>query len=491
MITRMSSILQGGRLAATRKDVVRFISSVHDDKRIAHATVLVNEAHVIALARAKAIKRSDARKLLRALRSVELEVPTRKDVEDVHVVIEEYVTKRAGRDVGGQLHFGKSRNDQAVTAIRMVLRDEMFEISGLLLSMENRLLRVASKHLKTVFPGYTHLQPAQPISFAHYLVAMGDSFIRDNERILQAYKHVNMSPMGSGALAGSSVRLDRRLEARLLGFNGLIENSLDAVGSRDFILETLSVFSIIASNLSRLAQDIIFFSSADVGLLSIDDAFTSTSSIMPQKKNPDPLELIRAKSATVLGDCSAALTIMHGLPSGYNLDFQEMTPLLWDACDTLKLCLGMLAQIIPGLEPNPSLVEKSHLQYTTATEIANILVAKEGMPFRKAHRAVGHAVRSALAERKTLSELTGKDWELTLGIRPSRKTFQSIARALQLDKSIESYHTRGSPNVSQVAAMVTFRTRQVRRLTSDVRKLRLKVKNGLSRLGSASSSLAR
>ena len=345
----MSSILRGGRLAASRKDVVRFISSISDDERIAHATVLVNEVHVLALAKAKAISKNNVRKLLRALRPLECRVPLRKGVEDVHVLIEEYVTKHAGREVGGQLHLAKSRNDQVATAVRMVLRDELLEVSRQLLLLEQKLLRLASKHVNSVFPGYTHLQPAQPISFAHYLLAVGDSLLRDNQRILEAYQRVNLSPLGSGALAGSSFQLDRALEAELLGFNGLIDNTLDAIGGRDFALETLSVFSVTALDLSRVAQDIIFYSSADVRILAIPDEFTSTSSIMPQKKNPDPLEIIRAKSAKAVGNSTSALTMMHGLPFGYNLDFQEITPLLWDSCDALKLCLNMLASIILAL----------------------------------------------------------------------------------------------------------------------------------------------
>ena len=478
----MSSILRGGRLAATRKDVVRFISSLDDDKRIAHATVLVNEAHVVALAKAKAISKSDARKLLRTLRPLERRGPIREGVEDVHVVIEEYVTKHAGREVGGQLNLAKSRNDQVATAVRMVLRDELLEVSRLLLLLEQRLLRLASRHVNSVFPGYTHLQPAQPISFAHYLLAVGDSLLRDNQRILEAYQRVNLSPLGSGALAGSSFQLDRASEAELLGFDGIIENTLDAVGGRDFALETLSVFSITALDLSRMAQDIIFYSSADVGLLAIPDEFTSTSSIMPQKKNPDPLEIIRAESAKVAGNCTSALTIMHGLPSGYNLDFQELTPLLWNSCDALKLCLNMLTSIIPGLKPDSGIVRRDYLQYIAATEIANILVRQEKIPFRTAHRAVGQCVRNALEKGKTLRELTYAEWNQSLGRSLGKKTFDSIAKTLDLAKHLRYYRTKGSPNPGQVAAMIRFRTSRVRLLFQENARQCSKLRRSLTEL---------
>ncbi len=478
----MSSILRGGRLAATRKDVVRFISSLRDDKRIAHETVLVNGAHVIALSKAKAISRSDARKLLRALRPLERRVPLREGVEDIHVLIEEFVTKHAGREVGGQLHLAKSRNDQVATAVRMVLRDELLEVSNQLLLLEEKLLRLAGKHLRSVFPGYTHLQPAQPISFAHYLLAVGDAFLRDNQRVLEAYRRVNMSPLGAGALAGSSFKVDRALEAELLGFDGIIENTLDAVSSRDFALETLSVFSITALNLSRVAQDIIFYSSADVELLAVPDEFTSTSSIMPQKKNPDPLEIIRAESAKVAGNCTTALTMMHGLPSGYNLDFQEITPLLWNSCDTLKSCLKMLARIIPGLKPDTAIAQRDYLQYTAATEIANILVREEKVPFRTAHRAVGHSVRTALEQKKTLSELTQPEWERGLRRRLSRNTLALMAKMLDLRMHIGYYRTRGSPNPKRTAPMIRSRTRRVRLLLQENALAHAKLKRSLSSL---------
>jgi len=479
----MSSVLRGGRLGATRSEVVKFISSLYDDKRIAHATVLVNEAHVIALTKARAISKSDARRLLRALRELENRIPSREGVEDIHVIIEEYVTKHAGRDVGGRLHLAKSRNDQVVTAVRMVLRDELLDISNLLLALENTLLRLARKHLRSAFPGYTHLQPAQPISFAHYLLAIGDSFLRDNQRVLQTYRRVNKSPMGAGALAGSSFNLDRTLEAALLGFKGLIENTLDAVGSRDFALEALNVLSIIALDLSRVAQDLIFYSAADVGILNIPDGFTSTSSIMPQKKNPDPLEIIRARSAKVVGNSAAAATMVHALPSGYNLDFQEVTPLVWHSADTLKSCLRILAQLIPGLKLDEVTAQRDYLQYTAATEIANILVRDENIPFRTAHRSVGHAVKMTLKQKKTLSEWTRAEWERGLGLKLSKKTLASMTKTLDLVTHIGYYRTKGSPNPKQTAAMILSRTRQVRLLSAENTAAHRKLKNSLTNLG--------
>ncbi|HKM50018.1 MAG TPA: argininosuccinate lyase [Candidatus Bathyarchaeia archaeon] len=457
----MSSILRSGRLTATRKDVVNFISSLHDDKRIAYATVLVNEAHVIALVKAKAIDKNDARKLLQALRQLEKQIPMHKGVEDIHVLIEENIIKNAGQEVGGRLHVAKSRNDQVVTAVRMILRDELLEVSNHLLLLEKEILRLAHKHVKSVFPGYTHLQPAQPISFAHYLLSIGDAFLRDNQRIHDVYRRVNNSPMGAGALAGSSINVDRRFESQILGFEGFMSNTLDAVGSRDFALEALSVFSITALDLSRVAQDIIFYSSADVGILNMPDKFASTSSIMPQKKNPDPLEIIRATTANVVGNFVSAATMLHGLTSGYNLDFQEITPLIWRSSDTIKSCLSILAQIISGLEVEENIAQRDYLQFTAATEIANLLVRKEKLPFRTAHRAVGHTVRMAMDHKKTLSELTPIEWQRGLGRAISKKTLASLEKTLDLAKHITYYRTKGSPNPNQTRAMVLSRNKLV------------------------------
>src|SRR5256712_3728748 len=295
-----------------KDEVVRFISSVEADRRISRETILVNKAHVIALAKAKAIENQDAHKLFQVLIKIEQAPPFRESVEDVHVLVEEEVTRILGKEVGGRLHTGKSRNDQVATAIRMALRDQLLLLSNDLIEVENRLLIVAGRHTKSLFVGYTHLQPSQPVSFGHYLLSVFDALVRDSERILETYRRVNCCPLGSGAIAGSSFRLDRHLTARLLGFDGMVENSMDAIGARDFVLETLNTCSLIAADLSRLAQDLIFYSSEDVGLTELPDAFTSTSSIMPQKKNPDPFAIVRARYALVPGNSWSGSVLLVG-----------------------------------------------------------------------------------------------------------------------------------------------------------------------------------
>jgi argininosuccinate lyase len=485
----MSSILKGGRLSANRADVIAFTSSLEADKRIARSTILVNEAHVMALARGKVIDKSDAKKLLRALQSLEHGIRFGKKVEDIHVLIEESVTHIVGDKIGGKLHTAKSRNDQVVTAIRMTMRSVVLELSNMMLSVETRLLLLAQKHIMSVFPGYTHLQPAQPITFSHYLLSVVDSFLRNNERLTQFYARVNKSPMGSGALAGSSFNIDRRYVARLLGFEGLIENSLDAVAGRDFVLEFIGLLSIVALDLSRLAQDLIFYSCADVGLIELPDVFASTSSIMPQKKNPDFLEVIRARMAKVTGNTMAAATLIHALSTGYNLDFQELTPFVWSSADTLASSLKILEELIPKLRLIPDSTEKASFLLTSATEIANILVRDFGFSFRDAHRSVGKAIREAVEKKQALSELGTEDWGSALGITLDDRGLSKIRKATDPVNVVKNYRTLGSPAPEETRRMIGQRTRKLTVLKRENESLRQELQSLEPKLREAARAL--
>ncbi len=457
----MSTTLQSGRLTPTRKDVVEFISSIEQDRRIAKSAVLVNEAHVVALAKAEVISRENARKLLGALRQIERNLPFRKGVEDVHVLIEDYVTRRVGAEIGGMLNAGKSRNDQVATAIRMTLREALLELSSLIISFEQELLRLAARHKRSPFVGYTHLQPAQPITFAHYLLAVGDAFLRDNQRTMEAYARVNACPMGAGALAGTSFRIDRSLVARLLGFNGIVENSLDAVCSRDFILDALYASSSVALDASRVAEDLIFYSSADVGLVELPDEFASTSSIMPQKKNPDVLEVVRARCAKVVGNYSSATTALHGLTTGYNLDYQELTPLVWDSLDTISSCVKMLTQLVPKVRLNDGIADRYQTQFIAATEIANVLVREEKMPFREAHHAVGLAVKTSIEKGQNFRGLDIVQWGNLLKRQIRESTFRKIAQSVDAEKQADFNKTRGGSSHAETERMIQARNRQI------------------------------
>jgi len=485
----MSSLLKGGRLRGLDDNVTDFISSFENDRRIARSTILVNQAHVIGLAKAHVITRDKARQILRALRRLEGQRISKRRLEDVHVFIEENVIKKTGPDVGGLLNIGKSRNDQVATAIRMTLREEMLELSKALVELIDAMLDLAEKHTETVFPGYTHLQPAQPISLAHYFLANVDSLLRNTHRIIEAYYRINRSPMGGAALAGSSFRLNRDLIARLLGFNGLIEVSLDAVESRDFILEALSACALIATDMARIAQDLIIYSSAEMNLITLPDAFTSTSSIMPQKKNPDPLELVRAKCARITGNPTVAFTVLHALPSGYNLDFQEITPMAWQSIDLLNSCIRILTRLIPSIEVDKEIALRQYLEFTAATEIANLLVREEGMQFRLAHRLVGSAVRSAISESKTLSSFSKEDWEKRLRRRIKPRTISLMSRSLDLKLHLLTYRSKGSPNPREMKRMIPLRRRECAALNEERMKLLGRTRSSLQVLARVMSEI--
>ena len=391
----MSKLLRGGRLSPVREDVVKFTSSMKDDARLAKAVIDINKAHVIMLIENKIIKASDGVTLLQALVKC-AKSKLNSSAEDVHMAVEEAVIKEAGDVVGGNLHIAKSRNDQIATAIRMELRNELLNLMRAISHVLGHLAEVAKDHLQTVVLEYTHLQPAQPVTFAHYLLSHMAAFERDLQRLQGSYARVDLCPLGAGALATTSFPIDRDRTAKLLGFKGLAENSIDAVGSRDFITETVAVLTLIALNLSRIAEDLIIWSSPDFGVVEIPDEFASTSSIMPQKKNPEVLEVIRARSSHVLSAFVASAAAIKSLPTTYNLDFQEITPKLWESTENVRASLDMLHKLLPKLKVTDGVFEKANANFVAATELANVLVRKYNMPFRTAHKIVGAFVKSLI-----------------------------------------------------------------------------------------------
>jgi len=401
----VSKILRGGRLSPVREDVAKFTSSMKDDARLAKAVIDINKAHVVMLVEQKILKPSEGAKLLQALvkcAGAELDA----SAEDVHMAVEEAVLKEAGVETGGNLHIAKSRNDQVTTAIRMELRSELLTLMRAVSHVQDHLMEVAEEHVNTVILEYTHLQPAQPVTFAHYLLSYVDALERDLQRLQSAYVRVNLCPLGAGALATTSFPINRDRTAELLGFKGLVENSIDAVGSRDFIAETIAALTLIAVSLSRFAEDLIIWSSPDFGVVELPDEFTSTSSIMPQKKNPEVLEVIRARASHVLGDFVASAAAVKSLPSTYNLDFQEITPRLWGAIENVRASLDMFHKLLPKLKVTSDVSAKANASFVAATELANVLVHKHDVPFRTAHKIVGALVKSLLEAKLTFKDAT-------------------------------------------------------------------------------------
>ncbi|MGA3290862.1 MAG: argininosuccinate lyase [Candidatus Bathyarchaeia archaeon] len=470
----VSKILHGGRLSSVREDVAKFTSSRKDDNRLATAVVDINKVHVIMLMEQKIIQWQDGAKILKAL-SKQSSVKLDPSAEDVHMAVEEAVLKETGPEVGGNLHIGKSRNDQVTTAIRMQLRNELVQVLLKVLEMQESLIDTASKHVETVILEYTHLQAAQPVTFAHYLLSHVQGLERDLERLQGAYERVNLCPLGAGALATTSFPIKRKRTAALLGFKAVLENSIDAVGSRDFILETQAALTLLAVNLSRLAEDLIIWSSQEFGTVELPDDFTSTSSIMPQKKNPEVLEVIRARASYALGDFVASVAALKSLPSTYNLDFQEVTPKLWASTDNLASSLSIFSQLVPNLKVSTNVASKAGAGFVGATELANMLVCKYNIAFRTSHKIVGALVKSLIDAKQNLvdatPELMQKVAQQAVGIELMVKK-QDMVECTNPRKIIETYKVQGGPSRVEVERAITAQKKNMVSSKKSISKLK-------------------
>ena len=477
-------MLHGGRLGSVRADVAKFTSSIKDDVRLAEAVIAINKAHVVMLMEQKIIKWQDGAKILKAL-AKQSSSKLDPSAEDVHMAVEEVVLAETGPEVGGNLHIAKSRNDQVSTAIRMQLRKELLGIMFNVLDMQQSLLETASKHVDTVILEYTHLQPAQPVTFAHYLLSHYDVLGRDLQRLLGAYERVNLCPLGAGALATTSFPINRKRTAELLGFSDMLENSIDAVGSRDFIIETIAALTLAAVNLSRLAEDLIIWSSPEFGTVELPDEFTSTSSIMPQKKNPEVLEVIRARASYVLGDYVAATAALKSLPSTYNLDFQEITPKLWASIDNLSGSLSIFAKLMPNLKVSTNVESKAAAGFVGATELANMLVRKYNVPFRTAHMISGAVVKALLDSKQTLLDATPQLLEKMAQNSAGLKLAVKVADIVECTnprKIIETYKVQGGPSPVEVERALTQRNKNLRLEQKKVSELKQELAKSESKL---------
>ena len=387
----------------------RFNASVDFDRRLAEFDIQGSLAHARMLARCQLISGSDLEDIERGMAQILEEVRTRRfpwsiEREDVHFNIEGRLTDLVG-DAGKRLHTARSRNDQVATDIRLWLRAEIDAIAGLLLRVREGLLELAERHADTVMPGFTHMQVAQPVTFGHHVMAYFEMFTRDAERLADCRKRVNRLPLGASALAGTSFAIDRESVARDLGFEAVAENSLDAVSDRDFAIEFLAAAALVMMHVSRLSEELVLWMSPRFGFVDIADRFCTGSSIMPQKKNPDVPELMRGKTGRVYGSLVTLLTVMKGQPLAYNKDNQEDKEPLFDAADTLRDVLAILAELLRGVTPRPErMLAALREGYATATDLADYLVRK-GLAFRDAHEVVARAVRAAEAAGKDLAEL--------------------------------------------------------------------------------------
>ena len=389
--------------------VQRYTASVGFDRRLWRCDIAASEAHAEMLAHQGIVSAADLADIHRGLAQIGADIEAGRfewklELEDVHLNIEARLTQLVG-DAGKRLHTGRSRNDQVATDIRLWLRGEIDVIAEALAQMQRALVELAARHTDTVMPGYTHLQVAQPVSFAHHLLAYVEMFARDAERLADVRRRTNRLPLGAAALAGTSYPLDRDRVARTLGFDGLCMNSLDAVSDRDFALEFAAFASICMVHVSRLAEEIVLWMSQNFGFIDLADRYCTGSSIMPQKRNPDVAELARGKTGRVVGHLMALLTLMKGQPLTYNKDNQEDKEPLFDTVDTLRDTLRIMAEMVGGIVVKPEAMQRAASKgYATATDLADYLV-KKGVPFRDAHEVVAHAVKAAMVQGKELATL--------------------------------------------------------------------------------------
>ena len=410
-MSEQTSSMWGGRFSeATDSFVAEFTASVNFDKRMARQDIQGSIAHATMLGMCGIITQDESCQIINGLTQIQAEIDDGKFqwsvvLEDVHMNIESRLTTLIG-DVGKKLHTGRSRNDQVATDIRLWLRDETDNILVLLAKLQSGLLDLAANHTKTIMPGFTHLQTAQPVSFGHHVMAWFEMLVRDSERFVDTRHRINQMPLGSAALAGTTYPIDRTITARLLGFEGICQNSLDAVSDRDFAIEFTANASILMMHLSRMSEELILWMSAQFGFIHIPDRFCTGSSIMPQKKNPDVPELVCGKAARVFGQLTTLLTLMKNQPLAYNKDNQEDKEPLFDCVDTLTGSLLAFADMLPNIIPNVDNMRAATMKgYATATDLADYLV-KKGLPFRDAHEVVGKAVGLGVSKGVDLSELS-------------------------------------------------------------------------------------
>jgi argininosuccinate lyase len=454
-MNKSSPVSRSGRFSdGPSADVARFTESISFDRRLWRHDILGSIAHATMLRKIGILTKKEHLKIVSVLDDIGEEIAGEKfewkpDLEDVHMNIEAELTKRAPE--GAKLHTARSRNDQIALDIRMWLRDEIFELSRELQTLQRAFVDLAEKNSQIIIPGYTHLQRAQPVFFAHHLLAYVEMIERDRDRLRDCFHRVNVCPLGSGALAGSTLPIDREMVAKLLGFVDakgqaqVTQNSMDAVSDRDFAVEFCSAAALLAVHLSRFAEDVILWASSEFQFIRIADAYTTGSSLMPQKKNPDIAELTRGKSARVIGDLVALLTLLKGLPMTYNRDLQEDKERLFDACDTVRGTTRILAGMIDNISVNGKACALAAADPALlATDLADYLVEK-GMPFRAAHHTVGAVVALAESHGQPLDKLTVADLQSV-----SRHFGPDAAEIFNLDVAMRKRAITGAPGTTEV-----------------------------------------
>ena len=453
----MEKMWAGRTAGALDREADDFNSSIHFDSKMYRQDICGSMQHAAMLAAQGIISLADSNTIIDGLQSVLDDIESGKieidlDAEDIHMFVEAELTKRIG-DVGKRLHTARSRNDQVALDVRMYLRDETEKIIGLVLDTIDAILEQAKAHTNDIMPGYTHLQRAQPITFAHHILAYAMMLTRDVGRLKDAVKRMNYSPLGSCALAGTTYPIDRRFTAERLGFDGVTANSIDGVSDRDFAVELLSAYSLIMMHLSRFSEEIILWSSWEFKFVELDDAYTTGSSIMPQKKNSDMAELVRGKTGRVYGDLLALLTTLKGLPLAYNKDMQEDKEAVFDGVETVAKCLRVFAPMIRTMKVIPqNMYAAAQRGFINATDLADYLT-KKGMPFRAAYKTVGQIVAYCISGGKVLEDMTLDEYK---GFSVDFE--DDLYDAISLESCVNRRISEGSTGPVAVAAQIEIVT---------------------------------
>jgi len=434
---------------------VDFVESLSLDSRLYKYDIAGSIAHAQMLAKQKLITKAELAKIKKGLLEIEKEISSgkfrfNKRYEDIHMVIEAALIKKTG-DAGKKLHTGRSRNDQVALDIRMWMRDEIENLQGKVTLLQNAFVKLASKYTGDVMPGYTHMQRAQPVVIGSYLLSFAEQFERDFTRLANCGRLLNVSPLGSGAVAGTTLPIDRASTAKQLGFLEISGNSIDAVSDRDFAAEFIFDCAMIATHLSKLAEDWIIYSSSEFSFVRIDDSYCTSSSMMPQKRNPDMLELIRGKTGTVYGALMGLLTVLKAQPSGYNRDMQEDKVHIFNACDTVNACLDMAGAIVSHTKfDTKKICSKLDEGFLDATSLAEYLVGK-AVAFRDAHGIVGKLVADCEKRDKKLSELSLAEFE-----KYSAAIGKDVYKSLGAKNVVKKYASAGSAGLGQVKKQITY-----------------------------------
>lgn len=460
------------------KRTLNFLSSMDIDEKILYYDILCTKAHVIMLHKIHVLEKDEVSRLVGELNIV-LHHPEKlstQGYEDIHEALESHLIKNTGIDVGGKIQTGRSRNDQVITDIRIKARDDIINIIIHLISLTKELLVKSEKNLDSIMPLYTHLQQAQIGNFAHYSLSYSEALMREIDRLFSLFERINQSPLGAGPIGGSLLPIDRNMTAKLLGFDNILSNSIDATSSRDFMIEFTSNMASIMITLSRISEDLIIWSSQEFGFIEISDKHASTSSAMPQKRNPDPLEITRSKTAIVIGNLTTIMTILKSLPSGYSRDLQDTKIPFWNSVELVISSLDIMNDVIHNLTVNKDAMKMaSRKSYAISLDVAEVLVTKYKVPFRTAHHLVGALVNLSIKNKEEIpfNSLTTSDIKEALTKVKANISPDKLIKAISEINSIKSIKVRnveGSPNPSEQIRIIRKRKVQLQKYLNEVQK---------------------